>query len=40
MTTPVITAEPVTDIRRIATAMLNHRIDGVPVTGEFGRLVG
>ena len=40
MTTPVITAEPVTDIRRIATAMLTHRIDGVPVTGELGRLVG
>ncbi len=40
MTTPVITAEPVTDIRRIATAMLTHRIDGVPVTGDLGRLVG
>lgn len=40
MTTPVITAEPVTDIRRIATAMLTHRIDGVPVAGEMGRLVG
>lgn len=40
MTTPVITAEPVTDIRRIATVMLTHRIDGVPVTGEMGRLVG
>jgi len=40
MSTPVITAEPVTDIRRIATAMLTHRIDGVPVTGELGRLVG
>ena len=40
MTTPVITAEPATDIRRIATAMLTHRIDGVPVIGELGRLVG
>ena len=40
MTTPVITAEPVTDIRRIARVMLTHRIDGVPVTGEMGRLVG
>lgn len=40
MTTPVITAEPVTDIRRIATAMLTHRIDGVPVIGELGRVVG
>jgi CBS-domain-containing membrane protein len=40
MRTPVITAVAVTDIRRIAAAMLAHRIDGVPVTGEQGRLVG
>ncbi len=40
MSTPVITAHPVTDIRRIAAAMLTHRIDGVPVTGDLGRLVG
>lgn len=40
MSTPVVTAEPVTDIRRIATAMLAYRIDGVPITGELGRLVG
>jgi CBS domain-containing protein len=40
MNTPVITAQAVTDIRRIAAAMLMHDIDGVPVTGELGRLVG
>lgn len=40
MRTPVITAVAVTDIRRIAAAMLAHRIDGVPVTGEQGRVVG
>lgn len=40
MRTPVITAVAVTDIRRIAAAVLTHRIDGVPVTGEQGRLVG
>lgn len=40
MTTPVISVEAVTDIRRIATAMLTHHINGVPVTGEQGRLVG
>ena len=40
MRTPVITAVAVTDIRRIAAAMLAHRIDGVPVTGEQGRLIG
>jgi CBS domain-containing protein len=40
MSTPVITAQAVTDIRRIAAAMLMHGIDGVPITGELGRLVG
>ena len=40
MRTPVITAEAVTDIRRIATAMLTSKLDGVPVTAELGRLVG
>jgi CBS domain-containing protein len=40
MRTPAITAEAVTDVRRIATAMLENSIDGVPVTGDFGRLVG
>ncbi len=40
MNTPVITAQAVTDIRRIASAMLMHGIDGVPITGELGRLVG
>lgn len=40
MTTPVISVEALTDIRRIATAMLTHHINGVPVTGEQGRLVG
>jgi CBS domain-containing protein len=40
MRTPVITAEAVTDIRRIATAMLANNLDGVPVTADLGRLVG
>ncbi len=40
MRTPVITAEAVTDIRRIATAMLTNKLDGVPVTADLGRLVG
>jgi CBS domain-containing protein len=40
MRTPAITAEAITDVRRIATAMLENSIDGVPVTGDFGRLVG
>ena len=40
MSTPVVAAEPVTDIRRIATVMLEHRVDGVPITSERGGLVG
>lgn len=40
MTTPVVAAAPVTDIRRIADVMLEHGVDGVPVMGDDGRLVG
>ena len=40
MTTPVVAAAPVTDIRRIANAMLNDGTDGVPIMNESGRLVG
>ncbi|TRZ70669.1 MAG: CBS domain-containing protein [Rhodocyclaceae bacterium] len=40
MTTPVVAAEPLTDIRRIAAVMLEQRVDGVPITGKAGRLVG
>ncbi len=40
MTTPVVAAEPVTDIRRIAAVMLENKVDGVPITGQGGRLVG
>ncbi|MDZ4202120.1 MAG: CBS domain-containing protein [Gallionella sp.] len=40
MTTPVVAAVPVTDIRRIAAAMLTGVVDGVPVVGEDGRLLG
>lgn len=40
MSTPVVAAEPVTDIRRIAAVMLENRVDGVPITGQGGRLVG
>jgi acetoin utilization protein AcuB len=40
MTTPVVAAEPLTDIRRIAAVMLENRVDGVPITGQSGRLVG
>lgn len=40
MTTPVVAAAPVTDIRRVAAAMLAGGVDGVPVVGEDGRLLG
>jgi len=40
MSTPVVCAVPVTDIRRIASVMLSHGVDGVPITNESGRLIG
>ena len=40
MTTPVVAAAPVTDIRRIAAVMLDKRVDGVPVVAETGRIMG
>jgi len=40
MTTPVVAAAPVTDIRRIAAVMLDHGVEGTPVTNDSGHLVG
>ena len=40
MTTPVVSADPVTDIRRIAWVMLEHQVDGVPIVNETQVLVG
>lgn len=40
MTTPVVAAVPVTDIRRIAAVMIEKGVDGVPITNEAGRLMG
>lgn len=40
MTTPVVAADPVTDIRRIAAAMLEVGVDGVPIVDDGGHLVG
>lgn len=40
MTTPVVAAAPVTDIRRIASVMLDRGVDGVPVIAETGRIMG
>lgn len=40
MSTPVVAAVPVTDIRRIAAVMIDKGVDGVPITNETGRLLG
>ena len=40
MTTPVVAANPATDIRRIAHVMLDRDVSGVPIVNESGRLVG
>jgi acetoin utilization protein AcuB len=40
MISPVVTADPVTDIRRIARAMLAFTLPGVPVVNETRALVG
>ena len=40
MTTPVVSADPITDIRRIARVMLEHQVAGVPIVSETQALVG
>ena len=40
MTTPVVAASPLTDIRRIARVMLERKVDGVPIVNEAGGLIG
>ncbi len=40
MTTPVVAANAATDIRRIAAVLLDHCVDGVPITSDDARLVG
>ena len=40
MSTPVVAAAPITDIRRIARVMLNRKVDGVPVVNDGGALLG
>ena len=40
MISPVVCADPVTDIRRIAQAMLEFHLPGVPVVNETRELVG
>lgn len=40
MTTPVVAASPLTDIRRIARVMLERNVDGVPIVNDNGELAG
>lgn len=40
MSSPVVAATPVTDIRRIAQVMLDRDVDGVPVVSDAGSLLG
>ena len=40
MTTPVVAASPLTDIRRIARVMLERNVDGVPIVNDAGALLG
>lgn len=40
MATPVVAAAPVTDIRRIAAAMLEGGLSAVPIVNESQRIVG
>ncbi|MBI2305880.1 MAG: CBS domain-containing protein [Rhodocyclales bacterium] len=40
MTSPVVAADPLTDVRRIAQVMLERGVDGVPIVDERHALVG
>lgn len=40
MTTPVVSTDPVTDIRRVARVLLDNHLPGMPVVSERQELVG
>ena len=40
MSQEVITADPVSDIRRIAQVMQEYHLDGVPIVDEQDALIG
>jgi CBS domain-containing protein len=40
MTSPVVSADPITDVRRVARVLLDYRLSGLPVVSEQAELVG
>jgi acetoin utilization protein AcuB len=40
MSSPVVTGTPLTDIRRVASLMLEYDLAGIPIMGETDNLVG
>lgn len=40
MTTAVVTAHPDTPVQELARLMIDHRVSGLPIADEAGRLVG
>ena len=40
MTKKVLTVRPETTVREVAEILVNHKISGVPVVEDDGRLVG
>jgi len=40
MTSPVVSTDPITDIRRVARVLLDYQLSGLPVVSEQAELVG
>src|SRR5215471_20389987 len=40
MSTPVIAAGPQITVQHVAGMMINHRVSGIPIIEEDGRLIG